>query len=91
MARLSKRMKTNREKIEAGKSYNIDEALKLLKSMAKAKFDESVEVAVNLGIDPRKSDQVVRGSSVMPKGTGITSPACSARSATASSTVAGRW
>lgn len=72
MARLSKRMKTNREKIEAGKSYNIDEALKLLKSMAKAKFDESVEVAVNLGIDPRKSDQVVRGSSVMPKGTGKT-------------------
>ena len=65
-------MKTNREKIEAGKSYNIDEALKLLKSMAKAKFDESVEVAVNLGIDPRKSDQVVRGSSVMPKGTGKT-------------------
>ena len=70
MARLSKRTKTNREKVEPGKSYSIDEALKLLKSFSKAKFDESVEVAVNLGIDPRKSDQVVRGSSVMPKGTG---------------------
>ena len=72
MAKLSKRSKANREKIEPGRSYNIDEALTLLKSMAKAKFDESVEVAVNLGIDPRKSDQVVRGSSVMPKGTGKT-------------------
>lgn len=72
MANLSKRMKANREKLEPGKSYNIDEALKLLKSFAKAKFDESVEVAINLGIDPRKSDQVIRGSSVMPKGTGKT-------------------
>ena len=72
MAKLSKRMKAIREKLEAGKLYAIDDALQLIKDMPKAKFTESVDVAVNLGVDPRKSDQVVRGSSVLPKGTGKT-------------------
>lgn len=70
MARISKRMKAFREKLEPGKVYDIKEALKILKDGAKTKFDESVEVAINLGIDPRKSDQAVRGSTVMPRGTG---------------------
>ncbi|GIX22385.1 MAG: 50S ribosomal protein L1 [Gammaproteobacteria bacterium] len=70
MARLSKRMKAIREKIEPGRIYPVDEALRLLKECATAKFRESVDVAVNLGIDPRKSDQVVRGSTVLPHGTG---------------------
>jgi len=72
MARISKRQKVFREKIEAGKMYSADEALGLLKELASAKFSESVDVAVNLGIDPRKSDQVVRGSTVLPNGTGKT-------------------
>ena len=72
MAKLSKRMKAIREKIEHGKAYAIDEALGLLKEMPKAKFTESVDVSVNLGIDPRKSDQNVRGSTVLPNGTGKT-------------------
>ncbi|MBD3618037.1 MAG: 50S ribosomal protein L1 [Chromatiales bacterium] len=70
MAKLSKRMKAIREKVEAGKIYPISEALGLLKDLPKAKFAESVDVAVNLGVDPRKSDQVVRGSTVLPNGTG---------------------
>lgn len=70
MAKLSKRAKAYREKIEAGKLYAIEEALELLKSMPPAKFDQSVDVAINLGVDPRKSDQVVRGSTVLPNGTG---------------------
>jgi large subunit ribosomal protein L1 len=70
MAKLSKRMKAIREKVEAGKIYPISEALALLKELPKAKFAESVDVAVNLGVDPRKSDQVVRGSTVLPNGTG---------------------
>jgi large subunit ribosomal protein L1 len=70
MANVSKRIKTFREKVEPGKVYPFSEALQLLKECASAKFDESVEVAVNLGVDPRKSDQVVRGSTVLPKGTG---------------------
>jgi len=72
MAKLSKRIKALREKLEAGKQYSLAEALKLLKDSASAKFDESVEVAINLGVDPRKSDQVVRGSTVLPKGSGKT-------------------
>lgn len=72
MAKASKRTKASREKLEAGKQYPLAEALKLLKECASAKFDESVEVAVNLGVDPRKSDQVVRGSTVLPQGTGKT-------------------
>ena len=70
MARSSKRKKTYLEKIDSEKLYSIDEALALIKEAATAKFDETVEVAINLGVDPRKSDQVVRGSSVLPSGTG---------------------
>jgi len=72
MAKLSKRRREIREKIEAGKAYSIDDALGLLKDLANAKFAESVDVSVNLGVDPRKSDQVVRGSTVLPNGTGKT-------------------
>jgi large subunit ribosomal protein L1 len=70
MAKLTKAQKAVREKIEHGKAYPVDEALKLVKELAHAKFTESVDVAVNLGIDPRKSDQVVRGSTVLPHGSG---------------------
>jgi len=72
MARLTKRWKQVREKVDPAKHYTVDEALALLKDLATAKFDESVDVAVNLGIDVRKSDQVVRGSTVLPHGTGKT-------------------
>ena len=72
MAKLSKRQKATREKIEAGKNYSVDEALALLKDMPRAKFTESVDVSVNLGVDPRKSDQVVRSATVLPHGTGKT-------------------
>ncbi len=68
----TKRKKAIAEKVEAGKQYVLDEALGLLKELAAAKFNESVDVSVNLGIDPRKSDQVVRGSTVLPNGTGKT-------------------
>jgi large subunit ribosomal protein L1 len=68
--RLSKRMKVVRSKIDHAKAYALDEALKLVKESATAKFDESVDVAVNLGIDAKKSDQTVRGSVVLPAGTG---------------------
>ena len=70
MAKLTKRQRMIREKIEAGKFYPIDEALTLLQETSAVKFAESVDVAVNLGVDPRKSDQVVRGSTVLPNGTG---------------------
>jgi large subunit ribosomal protein L1 len=69
MAR-GKRLRAIREKIEPGKNYSIDEALELLKSSSKVKFTESVDVAIRLGVDPRKSDQVVRGALVLPNGTG---------------------
>ena len=72
MPKLSKRKSTNLEKLEIGKHYSINEALQLLKDCVKVKFDETVDVAVNLGIDPRKSDQSVRGSTVLPQGTGKT-------------------
>jgi large subunit ribosomal protein L1 len=65
-----KRMKAIREKLDADKQYAIDEALSLIKEMSSVKFNESVDVAVNLGIDPKKSDQVVRGSTVLPNGSG---------------------
>jgi large subunit ribosomal protein L1 len=68
--KLSKRMKTVRAKVEHGKAYALDEALTLVKATAVAKFDESVDVAVNLGVDAKKSDQTVRGSVVLPAGTG---------------------
>ena len=68
--KLSKRMKTVRAKVDHSKAYPVEEALKLVKETAKAKFDESVDIAVNLGVDPKKSDQTVRGSVVLPAGTG---------------------
>ena len=72
MAKVSKRLKALRSSIEANKLYAIDEAIALVKKAATAKFDESVDVSFNLGVDPRKSDQVIRGSVVLPKGTGKT-------------------
>jgi large subunit ribosomal protein L1 len=70
MAKLTKRAKAIAEKIEIDKQYAIDEALGLIKELSTVKFNESVDVAVNLGIDPKKSDQVVRGATVLPNGTG---------------------
>ncbi|WP_432696870.1 50S ribosomal protein L1 [Marinobacterium sp. YM272] len=70
MAKLTKRQKAIREKVEAGKLYSIDEAVAVLADVSSVKFTESLDVAVNLGVDPRKSDQVVRGSTVLPHGTG---------------------
>lgn len=70
MAKLTKRAKQIREKVEAGKIYSVDEATALLAELSTVKFKESVDVAINLGIDARKSDQVVRGATVMPFGTG---------------------
>src|SRR6187399_1485744 len=70
LPKLSKRMKTVRGKVDRSKAYPVDEALKLVKETAVAKFDESVDVAVNLGVDAKKSDQTVRGSVVLPAGTG---------------------
>jgi len=72
MAKLTKRTKLINEKIDAGKVYSADEAFSLLKEVASVKFDETVDVAINLGVDARKSDQVVRGSTVLPNGTGRT-------------------
>jgi large subunit ribosomal protein L1 len=68
--KLSKRLKTLRTKVDRSKLYPVDDALKLVKETAVAKFDESVDVAVNLGVDAKKSDQTVRGSVVLPAGTG---------------------
>jgi large subunit ribosomal protein L1 len=70
MAAVAKRQKPWAEKIQPGKQYSIDDALALVKQFATAKFDESVDVAINLGIDASKSDQQVRGSTVLPHGTG---------------------
>ena len=70
MAKLTKRMRVIRDKVEVTKEYEINEAIALLKELATAKFVESVDVAVNLGIDARKSDQNVRGATVLPHGTG---------------------
>ncbi|GGQ35431.1 50S ribosomal protein L1 [Shewanella litoralis] len=70
MAKLTKRARVIREKVDATKQYDINEAVALLQELATAKFVESVDVAVNLGIDPRKSDQNVRGATVLPHGTG---------------------
>jgi large subunit ribosomal protein L1 len=69
---VSKRRKAAREKLDSEKAYVIEEALGLVKELATAKFAESIDVSVNLGVDPRKSDQVVRGSTVLPNGTGKT-------------------
>ena len=72
MAKLTKRQKVIKEQIQVGKAYGIEDAVNLLTALPPAKFKESIDVAVNLGVDPRKSDQVVRGASVLPNGTGKT-------------------
>jgi large subunit ribosomal protein L1 len=70
MARLTKRLKAINEKLDRDRLYPIEEALTLLKELSTVKFNESIDVSVNLGIDPKKSDQVVRGATVLPNGTG---------------------
>lgn len=70
MAKLSKRQKEIREKVDFAKQYSVDDAVALLKELSKVKFSETVDAAVNLGIDPRKSDQAVRGATSLPHGTG---------------------
>jgi large subunit ribosomal protein L1 len=70
MAKLSKRVRANKEKAEPGKQYTLEDAVSLLKECATTKFGESVEMAVNLGIDAKKSDQAVRGATTLPHGTG---------------------
>ncbi|MCO6050953.1 50S ribosomal protein L1 [Mesorhizobium sp. RP14(2022)] len=72
MAKLSKRVAKAREGIDPNKAYALDEAVKLLKDRASAKFDETIEVAMNLGVDPRHADQMVRGVVNLPNGTGRT-------------------
>ncbi len=72
MAKMTKRAKAIAEKVEAGKLYDPAEAFNLLKELSTVKFAEAVDVSINLGVDPRKSDQVVRGSTVLPNGTGKT-------------------
>ena len=72
MGKISKRFKKVKETVDRNKFYGLDEALLLAKQNASAKFDESIDIAVNLGVDARKSDQLVRGSVVLPKGTGKT-------------------
>ncbi|AYF33231.1 50S ribosomal protein L1 [Halomonas sp. XH26] len=70
MAKLTKRAKVIREKVDPNKAYSLEEAVALLAELSTVKFKESLDVAINLGVDPRKSDQVVRGATVMPNGTG---------------------
>ena len=72
MAKLSKRQQAIREKVKSGVAYSIEDAVALLKEVSAVKFTESVDVAVNLGVDAKKSDQVVRGATTLPHGTGST-------------------
>ena len=72
MAKLTKRQKAVASKVDNLKLYPISDALRIVKECAVAKFDESIDVAVQLGVDPKKSDQVVRGAVVLPNGTGKT-------------------
>tara|TARA_B100000900_G_C20325472_1_gene611985 strand:- start:25 stop:720 length:696 start_codon:yes stop_codon:yes gene_type:complete len=70
MGRLSKKQKAMAEKLDRAKAYSIEEAVSLISEFASPRFEESIDVSVNLGVDPRKSDQVVRGSTILPAGTG---------------------
>ena len=70
MAKLSKRRRAINEKVEAGKFYAIEDAFNLLKELSAVKFNETIDVAINLGIDPRKSDQIVSGATTLPNGSG---------------------
>lgn len=72
MTKLSKRMRAIREEVQPGTLSSVTEAFELLKKLSKVKFDESVDVSVNLGIDPKKSDQMLRGATLLPKGSGKT-------------------
>ncbi|MBN9274164.1 MAG: 50S ribosomal protein L1, partial [Mesorhizobium sp.] len=72
MAKIAKRVAKSREGIDPNKAYGLNEALQLLKDRSKVKFDETVEVAMNLGVDPRHADQMVRGVVNLPNGTGRT-------------------
>ena len=70
MAKLSRKQKQMADKLEVGKNYSVEEAVSLISEFASTKFKESIDVAINLGVDPRKSDQAVRGSTLLPNGTG---------------------
>src|SRR5215468_1334920 len=72
MSRIGKRLKKSREGIDREKLYSLPEAIKLIKQRAKAKFDETIEISMNLGVDPRHADQMVRGVVTLPNGTGRT-------------------
>ena len=72
MSKPSKRTDINRESIDSSQSYSLDEAISLLKKTSNAKFNETIDIAINLGIDSKKSDQNIRGSMVLPNGTGKT-------------------
>ena len=72
MAKVTKRMRLIAEKVDGDKAYEITEAVALLSDLSKTKFKESFDVSINLGVDPRKSDQVVRGATTLPHGTGKT-------------------
>ena len=70
MSKITKRFKTLLEKVDSSKDYVLDEAITTVKTLASAKFDETVEIALSLNVDPRHADQMVRGSVVLPAGTG---------------------
>ena len=70
MSRLTKNQKISKDRLKSGKAYSVEEALSLVKELANSKFQESIDVSVNLGVDPKKSEQMVRGSTVLPNGTG---------------------
>ena len=70
MTKLSKKRRQMAQKLEVGKNYSVEEAVSLIAEFASTKFKESIDVSINLGVDPRKSDQVVRGSTLLPNGTG---------------------
>ena len=72
MAKLSKKQRAIAEKLDRTRNYSVEEAVSLIAEFASAKFSESIDVSVNLGVDPRKSDQVVRGSTLLPNGSGKT-------------------